>query len=88
MTLRAPTLTISDRDNLTAVLSHILDDLTSGGITRKAALDGLTHLMTAIDIGNYRECVTWLAQGRRACETPRSSVRALASNEAALERIA
>jgi hypothetical protein len=64
MTLRPPTLTNQDHNNMNAFLDQVLEDFKAGMIAKKEAIDGLTHVIAAIDCGNYGEASNWFKQGR------------------------
>lgn len=59
-----PKLTSRDHQKMDVFLGNVLDDYKAGHITKVAAVNGLAHVMAALDIDNYGEVRAWFEQGR------------------------
>jgi len=64
---RDPSDPLSERDhvNMDSFLNAVLEDHASGKLTKVDALNCLTHVMTALAIGNVGEARNWFEQGRK-----------------------
>lgn len=51
-----------DHKAMDKMLGDVLDAYKSGGISKRAAMAGLAHVMAALDIGNTEEAVKWFNQ--------------------------
>ena len=60
MNQRKGNLTEKDHRDLDAFLERVLDAYKNNEITRDSARSSLAHVMTALDIGNYGEVLSWL----------------------------
>lgn len=60
-----PVLTNKDHDNMDAFLGHVLDDYKAGVLDKTKAVEGLAHVMGALDLDNYDEVRVWFEQGRK-----------------------
>lgn len=60
-----PVLTEHDHKNMDAFLGHVLDDYKAGVLDKTKAIEGLAHVMAALDLDNYEEARSWFEQGRK-----------------------
>lgn len=61
-------LTNKDHDNMDGFFGHLLDDYKEGRIDKTRAVATLSHIVAAIDKGNYSEAQSWFEQGRKWLE--------------------
>lgn len=58
-------LTDRDKINMESFLGHVLEAFKSGVLTKGQAIDGVSHVILAVDRGDYVDATNWLEQGRR-----------------------
>jgi hypothetical protein len=59
---RKTTLSNQDHRDMDTFLTNVLDAYKNSEITRESAVKGLAHIMTALDIGNTGEVLSWFRQ--------------------------
>lgn len=72
MTGRSPTLTESNHANMDAFFGYVLDCYKTGSMDKTEAVGYLTHVVAAVDIGNYGEAINWFEQGRKLAKRANS----------------
>lgn len=63
--MREPTLTESNHVNMDAFFGHLIDAVVAGRLSKANAVSKLSHIVGAVDIGNYGEAINWFEQGRK-----------------------
>lgn len=69
MSIKDPTLTDLDHEDLDGFLKGVLEDYKQNIITQAQAVSGLAHVFAALDCDNYAEVKTWLREGRQLVRT-------------------